>query len=177
MFLSDEFPLSSSWLPSYCACVSLTAQLEKIREIAVVLEEWVPPGEDGADDAALDEMDALAAQAPLPSTIQEGQEEQENPQEGEKAVFGGDDPADPAAAADVVGGHEVEEEGTEEEGARLPNYEELLPPAPVKGGPDAAAAATELNGDDSVGGVAVETAPADGSDVLVEETKGSPVPA
>lgn len=132
-------------------------QLENIREIAVVLEEWVPPGEDGADEAAvLDEMDALVGQAALPPTIPEGQEEEQE-------------------ASATTEGEGVTAESAQE-GPKLPDYEELLPPAPVKEGADATAAG--LNGDAAVGGVSVETAPAAGSDVpVVEETKGSPVPA
>lgn len=132
----------------------------------MVLEEWVPPGEDGADEAVLDEMDALAAQAPLPDTIQEEEEEEEENEALAEGVAGGD--------ASAEGGAEGDSEGARE----LPDYEELLPPAPSKEGSDAAAAAaTGLNGDAAVGAVAVEPAPAAGSDVPAEETKGSPVPA
>ena len=164
--------------------LSLTTQLEKIREIAVVLEEWVPPGEDEADEAAvLDEMDAMAAQPPLPTAIPEEQEEQDaiaGQGEEEEGVAVGDAAAAAGVsvedvAADVAG----QEEGAEgaEDVPKLPDYEELLPPAPGKEGVDATA--TELNGDGAVSAVAVavETAPAAGSDVLVEETKTSPVPA
>lgn len=152
----------------------------------MVLEEWVPPGEDEADEAAvLDEMDAMAAQPPLPTAIPEEQEEQDaiaGQGEEEEGVAVGDAAAAAAAAvsaedvaADVAG----QEEGAEgaEDVPKLPDYEELLPPAPGKEGVDATA--TELNGDGAVSAVAVavETALAAGSDVLVEETKTSPVPA
>eukprot|EP00752_Nemacystus_decipiens_P006633 g5963.t1 len=136
------------------------------QEIAVVLEDWVPPGEEAADEAAvLDEMDAMAAQRPLPPTIQEEQEEQTFPAADEEAE-------EPAAAA----ARESETaEGVEEE-PKLPDYDELLPPAPVKEGVEVDSA-TGLNGDGAVSAVGVETAPAAGSDVPVEETKPSPVPA
>eukprot|EP00903_Cladosiphon_okamuranus_P009465 g9021.t2 len=139
------------------------ATLEKVREIAVVLEEWVPPDEDAADDV-LDEMDALAAQDPRPPAVQQEREALATAEEGE-GVAGGDDapveeePATAAVTAKEDGGGA---EGAEEPSA-LPDYDELLPPAPVKGVGDATAAG--LNGDAAVGAVSFETAPAEESDV------------
>lgn len=157
----------------------------------MVLEEWVPAGEDGDAEGALDELDAMLPSDNMPLTAspaipeEDGEEaaaidvgEEGTPVGVAAAAVAAAPPAAAAAppaegvggeaAADAVAAAGQKAEAGGEEGLpAVPDYEELMPapPAgpPVKEGAGEAAAAAQ-NGDAAA--VVV-----DGGDV------GAPVPA
>lgn len=153
--------------------------MEKIREIATVLFEWVPASEqEDATDEVIDEADHLAPTAAMPhapvATIheypsQEEVEDEEEEKEGnaEGALLNGDGGVATERAEEGVGADEAVpedadsaaasgcEEGEDGEAVQLPDYEELLPPAP--------------SGEDAAGSGAVSD--------LAEEVSPTKVPA
>lgn len=141
-------------------------QVEKIREIAGVMEEWVPPEN---DEDVLDDLDPATAMMPADSSqLSPPLEEAEEPdQEVEDGVAGEemDSLSNGVAAVALEGDGAV---GGEKPPPPPPDYEELLPPAPVNG--EGSAAAVEGDRGDAVdkvaeGGVATP----DGSDAHLEE--------
>ncbi|CAM9851988.1 unnamed protein product, partial [Ectocarpus sp. 4 AP-2014] len=145
------------------------SKVEKIREIAGVMEEWVPAEN---DEDVLDDLDPATAMMPANSSqLTPPLEEAEEPdQEVEDAVDGEE------MSSLTNGVAAVALEGDGDGGGEKPpppppppDYEELLPPAPVNG-EGSAAAAVEGDGGDAVDKVAERVvATPDGSDAHLEE--------